>query len=92
MAKKSNIKTTGQKAGSACEKTLRPQCSNSMVQGSSKQQLAVLSKSKQVSPLTYEQIAERAETIWQASGCLPGRDEQNWCEAEAQLKAELAIA
>jgi hypothetical protein len=39
--------------------------------------------------LTHEQIAERAKALWLASGCLPGRDEQNWLEAEAQLKAEL---
>lgn len=39
--------------------------------------------------LTHEQIAERARALWLASGCLPGRDEQNWLEAEAQLKAEL---
>jgi len=35
-----------------------------------------------------EQIAERARTLWLASGCLPGRDEQNWREAEIQLQAE----
>jgi hypothetical protein len=39
--------------------------------------------------LTYGQIAERAKALWLASGCLPGRDLQNWCEAEAQLKAGL---
>ena len=39
--------------------------------------------------LTHEQIAERARALWLASGCLPGRDEQNWLAAEAQLKAEL---
>ncbi len=39
--------------------------------------------------LTHEQVAERAEALWLASGCLPGRDEQNWLEAEAQLQAEL---
>jgi len=38
--------------------------------------------------LTHQQIAERAKSLWLASGCLPGRDEQNWLEAEAQLKAE----
>ena len=43
-------------------------------------------------PLTHEQIAERAKTLWLASGCRPGRDEQNWLEAEAQLKAELKSA
>ena len=92
MAKKSNVKTTGKKAGSACGKNLQAQRSNCRSLVSSKQQLAVLSKSGQVTPLTRKQIAERAEAIWQASGCLPGRDEQNWCEAEAQLKAELATA
>ena len=39
--------------------------------------------------LTHQQIAERAKALWLAGGCLPGRDEQNWLEAEVQLKAEL---
>lgn len=38
---------------------------------------------------TYEQIAQRAQEIWTKKGCLPGQDEQNWLEAERQLKAEL---
>jgi hypothetical protein len=42
--------------------------------------------------LTYEQIAQRAEAIWLKKGCQPGQDEQNWREAEAQLKAERGIA
>jgi hypothetical protein len=42
--------------------------------------------------LTYEQIAKRAEAIWLKKGCQPGQDEQNWREAEAQLKAERGIA
>lgn len=41
--------------------------------------------------LTYEQIAQRAEHIWRQEGCLPGRDDQNWREAEAQLKAEFGV-
>ncbi len=44
---------------------------------------------KSTSP-TYEQIAQRAREIWTKKGCLPGQDEQNWLEAERQLKAELA--
>ena len=44
------------------------------------------------SVLTYEQIAQRAEAIWHQKGCQPGQDEQNWREAEAQLKAEMGIA
>ena len=92
MANNTNIKIACQKLGSACEKTLRPKCSNSMVQGSSKQQSVAPGGSARVTKLTHKQIAERAEAIWRASGCLPGRDEQNWCEAVAQLKAELGIA
>jgi ribosomal protein L3 len=45
--------------------------------------------SGQTIPLTHERVAERAKALWLASGCVPGRDEQNWREAEAQLKAEL---
>jgi len=45
--------------------------------------------SKPTVTLTHEQIAQRAVHIWRQSGCLPGRDEQNWQEAEAQLRAEL---
>jgi hypothetical protein len=44
---------------------------------------------KGVTP-TYEQISQRAQEIWKKKGCLPGQDEQNWLEAERQLKAELA--
>jgi hypothetical protein len=39
--------------------------------------------------LTHERVAERARALWLASGCAPGQDERNWCEAEAQLRAEL---
>jgi hypothetical protein len=41
--------------------------------------------------LTHDLIAERARTIWQERGCLPDRDEENWREAEAQLKTERGI-
>lgn len=44
-----------------------------------------------LSPLAYERIAQRARTLWLASGCLPGRDEQNWREAEVQLAAESVL-
>ncbi|HSW00595.1 MAG TPA: DUF2934 domain-containing protein [Sedimentisphaerales bacterium] len=48
---------------------------------------AVASRAGEVMP-TYEQIAQRAAEIWKKKGCLPGQDEQNWLEAERQLKAE----
>jgi hypothetical protein len=47
--------------------------------------------SRRAITLTHEQIKERARAPWLKSGCLPGRDEANWREAEAQLKAELGI-
>jgi hypothetical protein len=40
--------------------------------------------------LKHEQIAERAKAIWKASGCKPGRDRENWLEAERQLRKELS--
>ena len=40
---------------------------------------------------TYEQVAERARAIWEARGCIPGQDERNWLEAEAQLRRELGL-
>jgi hypothetical protein len=39
--------------------------------------------------LTHDLIAERARTIWLERGCSVNRDEENWREAEAQLKTEL---
>jgi hypothetical protein len=44
--------------------------------------------SKKAAPPTREEIAERARAIWKAGGCKTGRDEQNWFEAERQLRAE----
>jgi hypothetical protein len=41
---------------------------------------------------SYEQIAERAKAIWRAKGCVSGQDEQNWREAESELKTELGIS
>ena len=46
--------------------------------------------SPQAHILSHEQIAERARAIWVSKGCIPGHDTQNWMEAEAQLKAEMA--
>lgn len=41
--------------------------------------------------LTHDLIAERARTIWLERGCSPDQDEENWRDAEAQLKTELGI-
>jgi hypothetical protein len=37
-------------------------------------------------PLEQEQIAQRAYTIWQEQGCPVGREEENWYQAERELK------
>lgn len=46
--------------------------------------------SKQHAAPTYEQVAERAKSLWQQRGCPPNQDEQIWYDAENQLKKELA--
>jgi len=45
----------------------------------------------QTAMLSHERIAERARAIWEERGCLPDRDEENWRDAEAQLKTELGM-
>jgi hypothetical protein len=58
-----------------------------------KQDAALLKSSPalQAVVLTHDLIAERARTIWLERGCSVGRDEENWREAETQLKTELGI-
>ncbi|OHB74582.1 MAG: hypothetical protein A2Z25_16350 [Planctomycetes bacterium RBG_16_55_9] len=48
-------------------------------------------KTRESTTLTYEQIAERAKTIWQKQGCPANEDEKIWLEAENQLKRELGV-
>ena len=33
-----------------------------------------------------QQISQRAREIWEANGCPTGQDEENWLEAEKQLR------
>jgi hypothetical protein len=49
--------------------------------------------SRAQSPLvpTHKQIEDRAREIWRRKGCPIGQDEQNWLEAETQLKKEMGI-
>ena len=41
-------------------------------------------------PLDHNLVSERARSIWLAKGCPIGQDEENWLEAEAQIRNELA--
>ena len=45
----------------------------------------------QAAVLTHDLIAERARTIWLERGCSSDQDEENWRDAEVQLKTELGI-
>jgi hypothetical protein len=38
--------------------------------------------------ITHDQIAQRAYEIWLAKGRPPGQEEQNWHQAEAELRRE----
>jgi len=40
---------------------------------------------------THEQIAQRAQDIWNRHGCPPGEDKENWFEAEAELRKEMGL-
>ena len=42
-------------------------------------------------PPTHDEIASRAQQLYTESGNVPGRDEQNWLEAERQLHAERRV-
>ncbi len=42
-------------------------------------------------PLSHDLIAERARTIWLKRGCPSGHDQENWRNAEAQLRTELGV-
>jgi hypothetical protein len=37
----------------------------------------------------HDHVSERARAIWMKSGCQPGRDRENWLEAERQLREEM---
>lgn len=38
-------------------------------------------------PPTREEIARRAYHLWLQSGCAPGREDENWLQAERELTA-----
>lgn len=38
--------------------------------------------------LSHEQIARRARAIWEKKGQPAGQDEQNWLQAESELRTE----
>lgn len=41
-----------------------------------------------ISPRLDERIRRRAEEIYMQSGCVPGRDVENWTQAEREILAE----
>jgi Protein of unknown function (DUF2934) len=83
-------KARGGAAGTTGQKP-RPSGKNASP-GNANSQESPQAQCKTAITLSHEQIAQRAVHIWRQGGCLPGRDEQNWKEAEAQLKAELGTS
>jgi hypothetical protein len=73
---RNTVTTNTPRSGGATTTTLRPA-------GSKAPEAVKMVK------ITREQIAQRAHEIWVKSGCKHGHDEQNWLEAERQLKAEM---
>jgi hypothetical protein len=69
------VATSTPRSGGATTTTLRPA-------GTKAPEAAKMMK------IAREQIAQRAHEIWVKNGCKHGHDEQNWLEAERQLKAE----
>ncbi len=43
----------------------------------------------QAAPVPHERVAMRAYEKWCQRGCPPGTDEQDWYEAEAEVRAEM---
>jgi hypothetical protein len=75
MAQNKTARSSTIRSGGATTTTLRPA-------GTKTPEAAKMVK------ITREQIAQRAHEIWVKNGCKHGQDEQNWLEAERQLKAE----
>ena len=78
MAQNKTAKNSTTRSGSAMTTTLRPVGA----------QAPATTKPVKI---TREQIAKRAHDVWVKNGCKHGQDEQNWLEAERQLKAEVGL-
>jgi len=91
MARKSTSERTTTMVRSGSKKGGRVTYLKPTIQGTSQQPPTSLTQTSRVSRPSYEEIAKRAKEIWQAKGCPSGCDQQNWCEAEAQLKKECGI-
>lgn len=47
----------------------------------------ILKESKEILAPTHDQISQRAYELYRESGCIEGRDMENWLQAEAELRA-----
>lgn len=91
MAKQTTSKTSNNKAQSSRRKTGRVNTSKAVSRKTSKSPAGSSTCLAPPPMLTQELIADRAKKIWQDRGCVPGFDEQNWHEAERQLKTEFEL-
>jgi hypothetical protein len=52
----------------------------------------LLTPRKKISDEEFNQrVQSRAYDVYLQNGCIPGRDQENWLEAERLVKAELGI-
>lgn len=58
----------------------------------SQTETAVVTAPRPAVEIPHDKIAARAADIWDRKGRPHGQDEQNWAEAEAELRAEYAAA
>ena len=91
MTKQKTSKTTNSKIQSGHRKAGQVKASKTSRKGISKSSDTSSTCTAQIPMLSHEQITERAKKIWQDRGCVPGFDEQNWHEAERQLKTQLEL-
>ncbi len=91
MAKKKTTTKSTKKKTSKAAKTAKKTARKTSKKATKSKATKAASSTRRTSTrpkLTYDMIAKRAYEIWQTSGCVPGRDQENWKLAEEQLKAE----
>jgi len=86
MAKASKKKTTAKKKAAAKKTTAKKQPAKRKSTAKAKASPKA-APARKASP-TEAQIRERAKQIWLERGRPAGRDEENWLEAERQLREE----
>ncbi len=91
--KKGVTQTSSSNARSSSIEALRPNSGNTHTgKHDTSKQASCGPDTPPIAPLTatmsHERVAERAKAIWEQRGRVAGKDQADWYEAEAQLRAE----